>query len=563
MNKSKIFLKHKDYYIIFAVLIIIFYFLNAVLFSKNIFNNHILLIFTEAKGFLDNKALYKEIYITYGIGQTLFNALSLYLFGENVFSIQLNTNLFYFLSILFILLICIKIKLQSFDSFFLILILINLHPIPEHPWSNYLAFLPIVISLYFALDKKKNSLFFSGVFLAVACLNRETILLSAIIIFFYIIYEFFLNKKNISIIKYYTSGFLLILSIFVIYMFITSNYIIWMELIYPLSKWQSLINLGYYIDVDITPLRKFYIFVLVPFRELFLTFLKSIYNFWPHWILIFTAYFFSFLVIFKRITKDKFLKDNAQLKYNLSIISVYSLALIIQNIHQVAMNRVVTGSILGLIVLFYIYSNQVNNFKIRFFGYIIIFVCLFVFPYDTFHKIKLKDLYILSFHNIKNNLIFFSKDKNNLNNYQKIPEFRFMNYNQSTHEFYNKIEQICEDYRIKKGIKYSDNQTPFWELYYFCKTQPKYFYVFASEFSEENFKKSRLKNNSNQTNTIVFHVSNDINLQEVDYIDTRGFTKKKHLKNFNIIHIFNLKEDYRDIYKDYGINYLFVIQYVE
>ena len=111
------------FFLIFTALIIVFYFLNAVLLSRNIFSNHVLLIFTEAKQFLDSKVLYKEIHVLYGIGQTLFNALSLYLFGQNVFSIQLNTNIFYFLSIFFIFLICLKINLSRVDSLFLILIL--------------------------------------------------------------------------------------------------------------------------------------------------------------------------------------------------------------------------------------------------------------------------------------------------------------------------------------------------------------------------------------------------------------------------------------------------------
>jgi hypothetical protein len=564
MHLSKKFLKSNSFFITFICLIIFFYFLNAVFFSRNIFSNHVLIIFTEAKQFLDSKVLYKEINVLYGIGQTLFNALSLYLFGKNVFSIQLNTNIFYFLSIFFIFLICLKINLRRFDSLFLILILINIHPIPIYPWSNYLAFLPLVLSLYFAIDKNKLGLFLSGFFLGIACLNRETTLLSAIIISFYIIYEFFFKNKNLNIIKFYLSGFFLPLTIFIFYMFITSNYLIWMELIYPYYRWQSLINMGYYIHTDITPLRKFYIYVFAPYRELFLTFLKSIYNFWPNWILIFVSYFSCLFVFYKRITNSKFLKENKNIQYSLSIIAVYSLALILQNIHQVFINRVATGSILGLIVLFFVYSSIVKNDKIRISTYTVILLLFFNSPYDDiFHKSNLKQVYQSSFNNIKNNFNFLFYSQDNINNYKKISEFKFMNYNQSVHEFYTKVEEICEDLRIKKGVKYSDNQTPFWELSYFCKTQPKYYYVLPSTFSEENFKKSQFKYNSNNINTVQFHVSNDISLKEEDYIDIRGFTKKRYLKDFKIIHIFDFKEKYPDLYKDYKIRYLFVIQKIK
>ena len=564
MNLSKNFFKSNKSFVLFVCLIIFFFFLNSVLFSRNIFSNHVLLIFTEAKQFLDSKVLYKEIHVLYGIGQTLVNALSLFLFGKNVFSVQLSSNIFYFLSIFFIFLICLKINLRRLESFFLILILLNFHPIPIYPWSNYLAFLPLVLSLYFALDKNKLSLFLSGIFLAIACLIRETTLLSAIIISFYIIYEFFFKKKNLSIIKFYISGFFLPLTIFVFYMFVTSNYLIWMELIYPLYRWQSLINMGYYIHTDITPLRKFYIYVFAPYRELFLTFLKSIYNFWPNWILIFVSYFSCLFVLYKRITNNKFLKENKNLQYSLSIIAVYCLALILQNIHQVFTNRVATGSILGLIVLFFIYSSMVKNNKIRLLSYILILLLFFNSAYDdVFHKSNLKQVYQSSFNNIKNNFNFLFYNQDNINNYKKISEFKFMNYNQSVHEFYSKVEEICEDLRIKKGVKYSDNQTPFWELSYFCKTQPKYYYVLPSTFSEENFGKSQFKYNSNNINTVEFHISNDIGLKEEDYIDLRGFTKKRYLKDFKIIHIFDFKEKYPDLYKDYKIRYLFVTQKIK
>jgi hypothetical protein len=321
--------------------------------------------------------------------------------------------------------------------------------------------------------------------------------------------------------------------------------------------------MGYFIHTDITPLRKFYIFVFAPYREIFLTLLKSIYNLWPNWILIFVSYFSCLSIFYKRITNSKLFKENENIKYSLSIISVYSLALILQNIHQVDINRVATGSILGLVVLFFIYSRVVKNKKIRVLTYVLFLLLFFISPYDVFHKLNLKQLYQLSFYNIKNNLNFLFHNQDNASNYKKISEFKFMNYNQSVHEFYTKVQEICEDLRIKKGVKYSDNQTPFWELSYFCKTQPKYYYVLPSTFSEENFKKSQFKYNSNNINTVEFHVSNDISLKEEDYIDIRGFTKKRYLKDFKIIHIFDFKEKYPDLYKDYKIRYLFVIQKIK
>jgi hypothetical protein len=99
MNVIKNFFFLDKYLKAYISLIIFIYFFCAVVISRDLFSNHVLLIFTEAKQFLDSKKIYKEIHVLYGIGQPLFNGLSLYLFGENVFSIQLNVNIFYFLSI--------------------------------------------------------------------------------------------------------------------------------------------------------------------------------------------------------------------------------------------------------------------------------------------------------------------------------------------------------------------------------------------------------------------------------------------------------------------------------
>ena len=74
------------------------------------YGNHDLLHFTEASEFLRGYSLYQEVNVQYGIGTTLLHALALYIFGDNVFSAFLNVNIFYFLSILFIFLICLKIN---------------------------------------------------------------------------------------------------------------------------------------------------------------------------------------------------------------------------------------------------------------------------------------------------------------------------------------------------------------------------------------------------------------------------------------------------------------------
>jgi hypothetical protein len=366
-------IKNKYKFILWISLIIFLYFVNSILLNKNHYTNHLFLIFNEAHEFLNGLHLYKEVYVTYGIGQTLINAASLLLFGENWFSIYLVANIFYFLSFFFICFICLQLRFSYFEILFTILILINIHPKLVLPWSNYLAFLPLVLSLYFLLKDKKINYLLSGVFLASACLIRETIIISAIIIFVCIVIYLIINKKK-NIIIFYISGFFLPLSIFSVYMFVTSNYLIWYELIFPAYKHVSLINVGYYINDNNSYLRKIYIYFLSPFRSLGLTFLDTLLNFWSDWVLIYASYICCIIVLYKEIFKKKLVENNFQIV----IISIYSLSLAIQNLHQVEIFRVSTGSIIGILVLNYYFIKMIKNSKIKNVTYLLILIFLYI-----------------------------------------------------------------------------------------------------------------------------------------------------------------------------------------
>jgi len=558
-----------NYPMILFLFIIFIYFLNAIFISRNVFSNHVFWLLNEASQLLHGYSPYKQIVMLYGIGTPIINAFSLYIFGNNIFSIFLISNIFYFLSIFFTLLIAYKLKFSFIDNLFLILILINIHPIPEVPWSSSFVYLPIILSLYFILENKKINFFFSGICLALACLVRETVLISATIIFFFIIYESIFKHKNLINLKFYILGFIFPLATFVIYMFISSNYLIWKELIYQINSWQTLINLGYYINIDITPLRKFYLLFLVPFRELFLVFVKSIQYFWFNWLLIFTSYFCSLLIFFRRIIKNNNWKEDEIIKYRVSLVSIYSLSLIIQNIHVVTISRVASGSIIGILIFYYLFIKIIQNNKIRFISYVIILFLLLFYSHGVSSRLedqvsgRLYKLYSISFENLKNNPDLFFVNKNILDQRNVIPEFKHMNYDQSIHQFYNNIKKVCEELRLKKEIQYSDNQTMLWELSYFCKTKPKYYYIATmSEFHEQNFKKSGLSKeyNSNINNTIQFYVSNNLNLKKTTYFDVRGFKQERKIKNFQILFLADLKKDYPALFKEYKSRYFFITQ---
>ena len=83
-----------------------------------------------------------------------------------------------------------------------------------------------------------------------------------------------------------------------------------------------------------------------------------------------------------------------------------------------------------------------------------------------------------------------------------------------------------------------------------------------TDFIEDNFKKSAMseKYYSNNNNTIGFYVSNNINLKETTYFDFNGFAKKRDVKNFRTLYYADLKKDYPELFKYYGVRYFFITQ---
>ena len=119
-----------------------------------------------------------------------------------------------------ILLICKtieKITNKKLAFLGLIIILFN-HPIPWLPWSNYLAFLFISISL-FILTKKKPNYFIFGFSLSLAALCRQDFFISIFVTFsFYLLFYFFNKKENQIKFLNVISGFSIPLICFYLYL---------------------------------------------------------------------------------------------------------------------------------------------------------------------------------------------------------------------------------------------------------------------------------------------------------------------------------------------------------
>jgi hypothetical protein len=512
------------------------------------------MVFQEASKFLNGKLLYREVFAKYGVAEPIINAGALYVFGDNIFSIYIIVNFFYFLGIFFICLICLKINFSKIQTFFIFLIIINIYPTPVSnvPFSMHHAFFFCCASLYFFLGKNKYSYLFSGFLLAIACLLRETILLSSFVIFFFLTFYFFFRKReNLNILKFYTAGFFFPLILFIAYMIFSKNYLFWLEIILPANRIDAITYLAYYYSNDFSTLKKLYIFFLVPFREIFLVFSKSIFNFWFDWILIFASYICCLALLIKNVLKINNLKNESELY----VISVYALSLILQNLHNVAIFRVSTGSIIGILVLGH-YIQNIFRGKKNITVWTFILLIMFNNQYSVYpYELNTKNFFNLSIENIKRNYSSIGIEKKN----EQVLQFKNMDYSDSIHKFYKDFQEVCEQLVSKKGIKYSYNVTDFWELAYFCKTKPKYYFPFI--YSNWGGVSRRLANLDNvfgeaksihkyyyldapptYSNTIEFHISNSIMLEH-NVIDIKENIEANKYSTNNIN-----EDDYEIIY---------------
>ena len=144
-------------------LIILFFFFYSFYVTKFQYDgHHIGLIYSNAIDLIKGRTPYKEIFIQYGFLTTLIHSLILLMFKSKVFFIIFFNLIFYSLAIYFISQTVRNLTNTKFALISSVIILFN-HPIPWLPWSNYLAFFFISISI-FLLSKKNKHFLFIGFF---------------------------------------------------------------------------------------------------------------------------------------------------------------------------------------------------------------------------------------------------------------------------------------------------------------------------------------------------------------------------------------------------------------
>lgn len=354
------------------LIIFIFFIYSIYIIRYHYDGHHLGLLFSNALDIIKGKDPYKEVFIQYGFLTTLIHSLILILFDSKVFFISFFGAIFYSFSILLISLSIKKLVNSKFALISTIIILFN-HPIPLLPWSNYIAFFFVTLSV-FLITKTKINYYLFGFLLSLAILSRQDIIIP---IFFSFLLLCILNINSFK--KEYFIYFLKLflgLSLPIIFFF---SYLIYSE---NFLYWKSyLVIPNFYLDIyEKTPLD-----LIINFIFFFST--KSFFNFivTPQFFIISIILFFNSILIFKKIFSKKKISNNILYVSILSIL-LSSMAL------QIEIFRLYTSVIIGIIPILYFLNKLTNTYLKKNLIKLLILPSLFSFIFypfgnnETFNK---------------------------------------------------------------------------------------------------------------------------------------------------------------------------------
>jgi len=360
-------------YIIISLLIILLSSFLSIFFNQYVYDGHHHgLMFSNAHDLLNSKNPYKEIFIQYGLLTTIIHASALSIFGKFIFSLHVVTIIFYSLSLFFIFKIIKKIANDKYATLAIFTLVAN-HPIPVLPWSNYIAFFFVIISIFFFLKKNNYSFLLAGLFLGLSVLSRQDYFLAIfttliLYVFVYLNFEKSITKfKNIVKLIF---GFLFPLIFFFLYL-------VYYDLF---DSWKKYLLLPtFYLEYANISISEY----IVNFVKFFLS--KSFVNYInePQYLLI------SFILISNSFLSINFL---LQKKFNLFFIAILSLSLSSIGI-STELFRLYTSVSLGVITMMYFFSKiKSDDLKNLFFFLILAtsFFSFIFFPkgnYVSFNKI--------------------------------------------------------------------------------------------------------------------------------------------------------------------------------
>ena len=324
--------------------ILIFFFLYSIFISRYYVDlHHVGLMYSNSIDLINGKLPYRDIFIQYGILTTIIHALILIIFDQKIFFLLLVNSFFYFFTIFLIFKTIENITNKKLAFLGLILILFN-HPIPWLPWSNYLVFLFISISL-FILTQKKPNFFMIGFFLSLAVLCRQDYFISIFATFSYY-FLFYLFNKKANQIKFLNiiSGFSIPLIFFYLYLNYSG----------VLNEWLMYFELpNYYLDIYKTNIFKLIFNYIIFFIS------DSFFKFiiYPQYFLISIILIFNSIIVFLKII------DKITIDLKVLFISILSIFLSVTSL-QVELFRSYTSVIIGIIPLIY-FIHKIKDINLK------------------------------------------------------------------------------------------------------------------------------------------------------------------------------------------------------
>ena len=418
---NKFFFIEKKYFLLSISLIFISFIISLNLHQYIYDGHHHGIMYQNAIDLLNFKKPFSEIYIQYGILTTIIHSLSLLVFGNYVYALTFVTIIFYSLTICLIFLITKKLINEKY-AFISVLLLLANHPIPWLPWSNYIAYFFLALSILFFIKREKYSFFTSGFFLGLCVLSRQDFFIPIFFsLFFYSLIFFFIKdrkKNNLEILNIFI-GFFLPLFCFLIYIVINNLYSDWIRYLLIPSLFLELYNITY-------------LELIIKFVKFFLS--TSFINFinQPQYLLISCILLINtiFLLIFI-IKKKSIFICIALLSLTLSIVSI-----------NMELFRLYTSVSIGIITLLYVVSTFHKEMK-SFFIFVLIITSIFSFLFyptgnnDIFKKI------VKSEHSYKN----------------KSYIFRFFKWESHHVDVINSIEDLNKILSKNCNIEYAQNLT--------------------------------------------------------------------------------------------------------
>ena len=477
-------------------------------------------IFSNALDFIEGKMPYKEIFLEYGVLQTILNSVILILFNKNIYSLLAFTSVIYAASLYLVGKITFKITSNISYSIFSVFIIFILYPWPTIPWPNFFSFFFTILASYLYLSNKKINHMFSGISFGFAYLCFTTVYNLIIILFYFLIFIIILIYKNeigkeqLKKFNTFSFYFIAILLFLLIYLLISNSLIIWI-------KYQSL------------P----FIFSDVLGHSIYELFLNYVYNLtiYPikNFILepqftIYSLFFYSNIILIILCLKNFIL--NKKVKYNFEILFInliifsFNIYAQIYGIEKLA-TSIAMGTISLTILISYIQTKDNQLISI----FIILFVCIysliFAYPlnnskYGGLRYVHLKEVYDIKNKVINKDSILFKGQKWTETEWDAIKKIKLVQ---------NVINKKCE---IKYGANLTSNAY-YYSLINYEKIQiiPFYFKAHANQLIkifEPNLLVD-LQNQINNSNILIFASENNDKLLNLEnYLEIQKINMGKY-----------------------------------